>query len=766
MITLKINNNVFFLKKNISILEACRLVGIHLPRFCYHEILSVVGNCRMCLVEIEKSPKPVVSCAMPVSNNLIINTNSPLIKKSRENILELLLLNHPLDCPICDQGGECDLQDQVRLDGLKSSRGFVFKRGVEDKNYGVFIKTIMTRCIHCTRCVRFSEEIAGILGFGTFNRGTFMEIGSYTTSFFNSEVSGNVIDLCPVGALTSKPYAFKTRSWELKVEETVDCTDNFGSNILVNYKDNEILRIQPKINKHINQTLITDRIRFSYDSLNSNRINKLIKKSKVLKINSDISLLFLSNSKELINDSKLIDLKNFNFELEVNLVDLENLNGLNQNKAFKKLFVSYLIKLKILSKNFLDCSEFLFFKKFKINLITPVYTTESVSSLTKYISQLKNVKLTVLINEKIDLNLGIQLLQLKFLKTNIQICSVSNLSNKKNNFLVSYLNNNNRYSLFLQNNNFKLCFLLSVDLKIESTLLNVKVRNRWQHNNLKIISFGRKTNNSLNYLYVNLAFKSIFQLLEGKNLNTFLLLKNYSPLVIMGDSFKNRCNFKTFQHTFLKYCPSGIFLNISGDLNTIGLEYLNFSELNQKIIDSTDIFIMLNLEDNIFIREFINKLTVKKEFLWFNTHMSIIPTNKALFVGSFPTFLESENFYINFDNIVQKTQNIFKTQHTFKVFDIFYFNKISKINSFNFLTTKESFFFFFKEKFIKNTNTVNSLLFFSLKLWTKNFFSFNSNYPLKSVLEDFFLKDNFTKNSKNLLLRSQEIRKNYLFFNK
>jgi hypothetical protein len=146
--------------------------------------------------------------------------------------------------------------------------------------------------------------------------------------------------------------------------------------------------------------------------------------------------------------------------------------------------------------------------------------------------------------------------------------------------------------------------------------------------------------------------------------------------------------------------------------------------------------------------------------------MSIIPTNKALFVGSFPTFLESENFYINFDNIVQKTQNIFKTQHIFKVFDIFSFNKISKINSFNFLTTKESFFFFFKEKFIKNTNTVNSLLFFSLKLWTKNFFSFNSNYPLKSVLEDFFLKDNFTKNSKNLLLRSQEIRKNYLFFNK
>lgn len=768
MITLKINNNIFFLKKNISILEACRLVGIHLPRFCYHEILSVVGNCRMCLVEIEKSPKPVVSCAMPVSNNLNISTNSPLIKKSRENILELLLLNHPLDCPICDQGGECDLQDQVRLDGLKSSRGFVIKRCVEDKNYGVFIKTIMTRCIHCTRCVRFSEEIAGILGFGTFNRGTSMEIGSYVNSYFNSEISGNVIDLCPVGALTSKPYAFKTRAWELKVEESIDCTDNFGSNILINYKDSEVLRIQPKINKYVNQTLITDRIRFSYDSLNSNRITSIMKKSNFVKVNADISFLFLNQSNKIVENSKLYNLNNFNFELEVNLVEMTNLNLLNQNKNFKKIFVSYLINLNIINLSWLEYSEFLFFKKFKVNSITSVYTSDSIRTLENYISQLNSLKrnVTILINDKIDLNLGTQLLQLNFLKPYIKICNVYNLQSKENNFLINCLNVNNNYSVFLQNNNFKFCFLLSLNLKIESTLLNVKIRNRWQHNNLKIFSFGRNTNNSLNYLYVNLALKSIFKLVEGKSLHSFFLLKNRSPLFIIGNSIQNRCNWKTFQLHFLKYCPSGIFINISGDSNTNGLKFLNLLELNQKIIKFTDVFIMLNLEDNIFIRELINKLNSQKEFLWFNTHMSLIAKNKALFISSFPTFLESENFYINFDNRIQKTQSIFKNKNTFKFLDTFFFTEISRIKSFSFLGNKESFFCFFKENFIKNKTTLNKIFTFSVKLISKNLFSFNSNYPLKSVLEDFFLKDNFTKNSKNLLLRSQEIRKNYIFFNK
>jgi len=211
MIKLKINNFEFFMKSDISVLEACKYAGIHVPRFCYHEKLSIAGNCRMCLVEIEKSPKPVASCAAPVTPNMSVFTNTPLVKKSRENILEALLLNHPLDCPICDQGGECDLQDQAKVFGGDFSRFYINKRGVEDKNCGFLIKTIMNRCIHCTRCVRFGTEIAGIETLGTLNRGKDTEIGTYISQIFKSEISGNVIDLCPVGALTSKPYAFKAR---------------------------------------------------------------------------------------------------------------------------------------------------------------------------------------------------------------------------------------------------------------------------------------------------------------------------------------------------------------------------------------------------------------------------------------------------------------------------------------------------------------------------------------------------------------------------
>jgi NADH dehydrogenase (ubiquinone) Fe-S protein 1 len=211
MVQLYINNISVLVKKNTSILEACEELGISIPRFCYHERLNVAGNCRMCLVEVEKTPKPVTSCAFPVVPSMRVYTDTPLVQKARENILEFLLINHPLDCPICDQGGECDLQEQSFAFGLDQSRFFYKKRSVQDKDCGPLIKTIMTRCIHCTRCVRFFQDIVGDVNFGTTLRGQSTEIGSYIKSNFNSELSGNVIDLCPVGALTSKPYAFMAR---------------------------------------------------------------------------------------------------------------------------------------------------------------------------------------------------------------------------------------------------------------------------------------------------------------------------------------------------------------------------------------------------------------------------------------------------------------------------------------------------------------------------------------------------------------------------
>jgi len=278
MVLIKINSFHFFIDPNRSIMEACQFMGINLPRFCYHEILSVAGNCRMCLVELEKSPKPVVACTMPILNNMSIYTESPLVKKARENILELLLINHPLDCPICDQGGDCDLQDQTKLVGGDSSRFFNKKRSVENKFFGFFIKTIMNRCIHCTRCVRFSDELTDSPVFGTLNRGGNTEIGSYAQSLFNSEISGNIVDLCPVGALTFKTYAFKARPWELRTQETIDCTDGFGSNILVNFKETEIVRVQPKPNYLLNETLISDKIRFGFDGFLKNRVKQNYKK--------------------------------------------------------------------------------------------------------------------------------------------------------------------------------------------------------------------------------------------------------------------------------------------------------------------------------------------------------------------------------------------------------------------------------------------------------------------------------------------------------
>lgn len=275
MISIKINGLEFLSKPGISVLEACKNVGITIPRFCYHEILSVSGNCRMCLVEIENMEKPVASCVAEVEENMSIRVDGTFVKKARENVLEALLLNHPLDCPICDQAGECDLQDQAKTFGSSHSRFFFKKKTVEDKYCGPLIKTIMTRCITCTRCVRYAEEVAGVNYFGTLNRGLNTEIGSYVQKMFESEISGNVIDLCPVGALTSKPYAFKARPWELRLSESCDTTDSLGSNVYLNYKETEILRALPKSNSDINDNLISDKARFSVDANNLNRIKNL-----------------------------------------------------------------------------------------------------------------------------------------------------------------------------------------------------------------------------------------------------------------------------------------------------------------------------------------------------------------------------------------------------------------------------------------------------------------------------------------------------------
>mmetsp|Transcript_25124 Transcript_25124/g.44793 ORF Transcript_25124/g.44793 Transcript_25124/m.44793 type:complete len:629 (-) Transcript_25124:652-2538(-) len=268
-----VNDEAVEIPRGASVMAACDAAGVDIPRFCYHHRLSVAGNCRMCLVEVEKAPKPVASCAMPAAPGMKIKTDTPLVKKAREGVMEFLLINHPLDCPICDQGGECDLQDMSKYFGSDRSRFMEMKRTVEDKNLGPLVKTVMTRCIHCTRCVRYAEEVAGVEDLGVTGRGNASEIGTYVEKLMTSEMSGNVIDLCPVGALTSKPFAFTARNWELKGTETIDVHDALGSAVRVDARGSEVMRVVARLNEDVNEEWISDKARFAYDGLKRQRLN-------------------------------------------------------------------------------------------------------------------------------------------------------------------------------------------------------------------------------------------------------------------------------------------------------------------------------------------------------------------------------------------------------------------------------------------------------------------------------------------------------------
>ena len=273
MLKLKVNNIDVEVEEGLTVLQACEKAGVEIPRFCYHEKLSIAGNCRMCLVEMEKSPKPVASCAMPAAEGMVIKTNTELVEKARKGVMEFLLVNHPLDCPVCDQGGECDLQDQSMFYGVDKSRFKENKRAVSEKNMGPLIKTQMTRCIHCTRCVRFATEVAGVTEIGAIGRGEDMQITTYLEQSMQSELSANVVDLCPVGALTSKPYVFEARPWELKKTESIDVMDAIGSNIRVDTYDWEVKRILPIINEDINEEWISDKTRYACDGLLHQRLD-------------------------------------------------------------------------------------------------------------------------------------------------------------------------------------------------------------------------------------------------------------------------------------------------------------------------------------------------------------------------------------------------------------------------------------------------------------------------------------------------------------
>jgi NADH-quinone oxidoreductase chain G len=670
MIKIKINNSEFFVKKNISVLEACKYVGITIPRFCYHETLSVAGNCRMCLVEIAdgRTPKPVSSCTFPVAmEGMQVFTDTPLVKKARENVVEALLLNHPLDCPICDQGGECDLQDQTKTWGSDYSRFFFNKRGVEDKNCGPLIKTIMTRCIHCTRCVRFGTEIAGVDYMGTMNRGTSTEIGSYVSKMFNSEISGNVIDLCPVGALTSKPYAFKARPWELRSNESVDLTDSTGSSTYVNFKETEIVRILPKNNNEINESIISDKTRFSYDAIKTQRLQKLFESS---------------------------DSKNF------------------KNSSWSSIF-------------------------------------EKLDSLLK-----KESKVTFVVNSELDFE-SLQLLSLIENKYSPNV-SIRSVDEKTSNSFTSW---NSDKIKNLQTNS-RVGILVSSNIRMESAILNTKIRRKVISQIFDVISLGQHSNLSFPAKFVNLNLNKIFEIFEGKSLMSKYILKHNSPVFFIGDSFNKRLKGGFSISSFIKQMiPSSIVLDIKKSSNSIGVNYLGFKTISNNCVKNSDVCVAINLDDTVVIRKLLKNS--KSKLVWLNSFGSKIAT-KADFLVPTLTAFESESIFINLEQRSQKTlktlPGIGDSRDVKKIL-ISLYPEIEKSQIIK--NSKNSVFF---DEIINNPKLFQSL---SNKYSKENLFdskfisqsSLVSNYPLKSSLEDFYRSNSFTKNSPTMAQCSQENRK-------
>jgi len=660
MIRIEINSLSFLVKSNISVLEACKYVGINIPRFCYHEILSVAGNCRMCLVEIENTPKPVASCAAPLLNNMKIFVDSPLVKKARENVLESLLLQHPLDCPICDQGGECDLQDQAKTYGGDFSRFLFNKRGVEDKYCGPLIKTIMTRCIHCTRCVRFSMEIAGLDCLGTLNRGGSTEIGNYISQNFNSEVSGNVIDLCPVGALTSKPYAFKARPWELRTTESIDLTDSFGSNVYINFKESEIVRVLPKVNNLINESIISDKTRFSYDASKSQRLYKILIKKETKFIESNWSFFLDLLQKTLLTKKVLVVI---NDEL-----------GLENASLLKTLSFKHNFCLKVLNNK------------------------ESFDNSNFYL----NKNLNKIVDIKKESKIGL---------------------------------------------------IFSTNIKIESALLNIKLRLKNINEDFSLYSQNQNYHSNVPISFINLNFKKTISFLEGKHSflsKIFISFKN--PIVCLGSGLNLRgLNNFQFKNHLKSLNASSIFLDIKLACNSKGLNFLKIDSLSKEDLIASECIFAINLDNNEQIAKIL--LNCKKEIFWFNSHGSKFALKTNILVPIASEF-EEEKLLLNLESRPQKTLktllNVGNSRNLNSL--LLFLNGTTKSNFYSFLSEISSKPLLFDKL---NNHFLNSVQFIDFKFKNINYLNL---YPIKSSLEDFYLSNKTSKNSLTMIKCSQENR--------
>jgi NADH-quinone oxidoreductase chain G len=640
MITIYINNIKTKVNKNSTVLQACNNLKIEIPKFCFQENLQIAGNCRMCLVEIENSPKPIASCAMPVMPNMKIFTDTPLVQKARESVLEFLLINHPLDCPICDQASECDLQDQTMIFGSDRSRFFFKKRGVEDKYCGPFIKTIMTRCIHCTRCVRFANEICNIDNLGTTGRGNKTEINFYYPNIFNSEFSGNLIDLCPVGALTSKPFTFKARSWELKKKEAVDIMDGIGSNIKVDIFNNEIVRILPKTNFNINKEWISNKTRFFFDSLKYQRIKYPLLKDKDNKFNkiSWFEALNIINQKLITTDSTNIK------SIIGDLIDLESLFLLKKN----------LNKLGIYNINY---EKFLNNNNFKIN--------SDITSNFLFQNTLKNINesdLCLIINSDIRQEGSI-----------LNIHLINRL--KKGNFKVAYVGNKVDFTYPINNLGLTLDILIKIITGKHSFCKDLKKAKN------PIIIFGENIINQKNGFFLisklkNLSFlnnninffnskNSLMNFLEINFTNTKLNSKNSKISYLYNTNLKNKLikeknNFIIYQgHHFTEdaqnsnlILPGLTFLEKKGTyLNIEGFIQKNEQILNLNTEQRQDLIIFKNIYKFIINQ---NQSKKKQSFLKMKEILPYLLKKRIKIINNFIYSKKYLKININFLNSLIK----------------------------------------------------------------------------------------------------------------
>ena len=573
MLKLKVNDIDVEVEEGTTVLQACEQAGAEIPRFCYHEKLSIAGNCRMCLVEMEKSPKPIASCAMPATEGMVLKTNTEKVKKARKGVMEFLLANHPLDCPVCDQGGECDLQDQSMYYGIDKSRFKENKRYVPEKYMGPLIKTQMTRCIHCTRCIRFATEIAGVPELGAIGRGEDMQITTYLEKAMDSELSANVIDLCPVGALTSKPYVFEARPWELKKTETIDVMDAIGSSIRVDTYGWEVKRVLPRINEDINEEWISDKTRYACDGLKNQRLD-----TPYVKINGKFQPSNWKNVYEKITD-------------KIKQTDPENIAG----------FLGDLTNM------------------------------ETMFSAKEFFEKILNSKHLESRSEE----------------------TFTDISNRENYIFNSTINGIEESDLIL---------LIGTNPRLESTILNSRIRKGYLNSKMKIFSFGDVGDLTYPYEVLENSTNNFDNFLNNKVLSSEFA-KSKTPMLIFGKSFFKLKSSKYLFHKTKKFINENIknYQKNWNPLNIISRDASTVGGFDLNLISSEDGYnnTLQNLNNNKFQIVFLFgqdnlKFNKKNEFIIYIGSHGDRGAEIADIILPSPAYTEQDGYYTNLEGKIQK----------------------------------------------------------------------------------------------------------------